>query len=110
MRHLLIISVFILTLLPESFLHGCTDKSAAYVTDPPALNEQEKAGERIFMQNCQRCHPQGDAGLGPSIHWSPAFAKRFQIRHGLGAMPSFDKEHLPEKEMDQLIAYLKALD
>lgn len=35
--------------------------------------------------------------------------KRFQVRHGLGAMPAFDKKHLSDEALDHLLSYLKAL-
>ena len=61
------------------------------------------------MEHCQRCHPGGEAGLGPAINPAPGFAKRFQIRHGLGAMPAFDEKIIPDKELDNVLRYLKAL-
>lgn len=52
-------------------------------TDKQVLN-----GEKVFMIHCQKCHPAGEAGLGPAISSNPApqFIKRFQVRHGLGVM------------------------
>jgi hypothetical protein len=34
---------------------------------------------------------------------------KFQVRHGLGAMPSFDEERISDQHLDQLISYLQAL-
>ncbi|MCE7057853.1 cytochrome c [Algoriphagus sp. AGSA1] len=99
----------ILCLVSSTYLIGCSHRSSHSLAGAQILNDSEIAGEKVFMQNCQRCHPQGAAGLGPSILWAPGFAKRFQVRHGAGAMPAFDKEHLSEKELDQLMEYLKAL-
>lgn len=76
---------------------------------PLTLNAHEQAGEKVFMEHCQRCHPNGEAGLGPAINPAPAFGKRFQIRHGLGAMPAFDEKHISDKELDQVLSYLKVL-
>ncbi|WDT80226.1 MAG: cytochrome c [Candidatus Manganitrophus sp.] len=51
-------------------------------------------GETIFMHACNQCHPKGEAGLGPALNNKPlpAFMIRFQVRHGLGAMPAFSKK------------------
>lgn len=76
---------------------------------PLVLNTNEQAGEKVFMQHCQRCHPHGEAGLGPAINPAPGFGKRFQVRHGLGAMPAFDEKLISEKELDSIMSYLKAL-
>ena len=61
------------------------------------------------MEHCQRCHPGGEAGLGPAINPAPAFGKRFQARHGLGAMPSFGEDLISDKELESMLSYLKAL-
>jgi mono/diheme cytochrome c family protein len=34
---------------------------------------------------------------------------RFQVRHGLGAMPAFSEKEIGDRELDDLVAYLKAL-
>lgn len=76
------------------------------ISDPKVAN-----GQTVFMNKCDKCHPGGDAGLGPAINNKPlpGFLVRFQARHGLGAMPSFDKEGLPEADLEDVTAYLKAL-
>ena len=68
------------------------------------------AGEAVFMQYCNKSHPSGDAGLGPSINANPApqFIKRFQVRHGLGVMPSFKRDEISKDELHQISAYMKA--
>lgn len=109
MRRLkIVLCLVVLIAFAGMSLPGCSHRASLPLSGPQALSEAEAAGEKVFMENCQRCHPQGEAGLGPSIHGAPGFAKRFQVRHGAGAMPAFDKDHLSEKELDQLISYLKA--
>jgi mono/diheme cytochrome c family protein len=73
-------------------------------------NERIASGERIFMSSCQKCHPSGESGLGPAILANPApqFIKRFQMRHGLGAMPGFRKNELSKKELHDISKYLRA--
>jgi mono/diheme cytochrome c family protein len=66
-------------------------------------------GEVLYMQKCQRCHPQGEGGLGPAMNHIPNPPKRLQIRLGFGAMPAFNKKDLPKEELDDVMAYLKAL-
>lgn len=67
-------------------------------------------GQALYMQYCQKCHPDGEAGLGPSVYYVPGFAKRFQVRHGLGVMPDFDESVISDEELDKIVLYLKALD
>lgn len=76
-------------------------------TEDPAVAK----GEVIFMSHCQKCHPGGTAGLAPSINNKPlpGFLIRYQVRHGLGMMPAFKKDHLSSEELDNLVAYLKEL-
>ena len=59
------------------------------VADPDVKN-----GQILYSHYCYKCHPTGEAGLGPEILAKPGFARRFQTRHGLGAMPSFKKDEI----------------
>ncbi len=75
-----------------------------------ANNDQIMNGESIFMANCQKCHPGGgEGGLGPAINANPApaFIKRFQMRHGLGTMPSFKKNEISKQDLHDITEYLK---
>lgn len=67
-------------------------------------------GEKVYMAYCQKCHPAGEAGLGPSINANPApqFIKRFQMRHGLGVMPGFKKDAISKSDLHDISKYLKA--
>jgi mono/diheme cytochrome c family protein len=100
-------STFIMLLFISTI--SCSTRRSLPIEGPLTLNEQEQKGKKVFMTHCQRCHPQGEAGLGPAINWAPSFGKRFQIRHGLGAMPAFDKQHISDEELDDVLSYLKAL-
>jgi mono/diheme cytochrome c family protein len=72
-------------------------------------SEEVKEGEVIFMKYCHSCHPDGEAGLGPSIYYLPAMPKKFQVRHGLGVMPAFKKELISKNDLNKIMKYLKAL-
>ncbi len=93
-------------------LSGCSGRrseplrGALDISDPKVLN-----GQTVFMKRCDKCHPGGDAGLGPSLNNKPlpGFMLAFQARHGLGAMPSFADDALPKADLDDVVAYLKAL-
>jgi mono/diheme cytochrome c family protein len=73
-------------------------------------NDRVANGEKIFMANCHKCHPSGEGGLGPSIIGNPApqFIKRFQMRHGLGVMPSFKDKEISKKDLHDISKYLRA--
>jgi mono/diheme cytochrome c family protein len=80
---------------------------------PPfiAANEMVAQGEAVFKQHCDYCHPGGAAGLGPALNNKPAprFAIRYQVRHGLGAMPAFDGSELTDAQVRSVAEYLRAL-
>ena len=78
---------------------------------PAPLDVQAERGRAVFMANCHQCHPGGEAGLGPAINDKPLpeFLKKFQVRHGLGAMPSFSEQKISDEHLDDLMAYLNAL-
>lgn len=71
--------------------------------------EAVQEGQALYMQHCQKCHPNGEAGLGPSVYYVPDFAKKFQVRHGVGAMPDFDESAISDEELDKIVLYLKTL-
>lgn len=73
-------------------------------------NERVVNGEKVYMAHCQKCHPGGEAGLGPSINANPApqFIKRFQMRHGLGVMPGFKKDEISKDDLRDISKFLKA--
>lgn len=81
------------------------------VTGPPSFSPAAQRGQVVFMQNCNQCHPQGEAGLGPAINDKPfpEFLKEFQVRHGLGAMPSFSEKEVSDQQLEDLMTYLEEL-
>jgi mono/diheme cytochrome c family protein len=86
-------------------------RSEPIVGDKRAEANAFAEGRRVFVQHCHPCHPGGEAGLGPAINNKPLpqALMKFQVRHGLGAMPSFKPDHISSQELDQLTAYLVAL-
>ena len=81
-----------------------------------AEDQRIAAGRLIFKNNCQKCHPNGEAGEGPSLNniHLPGVLLRYRVRSKsfvlwLGKMPSFNKSEISKKEMDGLIAYMKAV-
>jgi mono/diheme cytochrome c family protein len=63
------------------------------------------------FQHCHQCHPHGQGGLGPAIVNKPLpeFLMKFQVRHGLGTMPSFGAEKISSEDLDALMSYIKAV-
>jgi mono/diheme cytochrome c family protein len=91
---------------------GCaTARRRPPLAAAPTLSQQASAGQLAFMEKCNKCHPGGEAGLGPALNDKPFpdFLKRFQVRHGLGVMPHFPKEELSDTQLDAILDYLKAL-
>ena len=78
---------------------------------PVLLNEQAERGRVVFMTNCHQCHPGGEAGLGPALNDKPfpEFLKKFQVRRGLGTMPSFSEQQISDEQLEELMEYLKAV-
>ena len=68
-------------------------------------------GEQVFSMECSQCHPGGEAGLGPAINDKPlpTWLIRFQVRNGLGVMPSFSPERISGDDLDAVVLYLKEL-
>lgn len=90
---------------------GSARRTADMAVASPSVQARLAAGEQLFMDYCQQCHPGGTAGLGPALNNKPlpGFAIRLQVRLGLGVMPGFDKAVISPAELDQLVDYLKVL-
>ncbi|HEY9784225.1 MAG TPA: cytochrome c [Candidatus Obscuribacterales bacterium] len=79
-----------------------------------ASRSTDLTGEQIFIRSCNTCHPHGEKGMGPSLehvneHFpDDAMLKRF-IRQGKGIMMPQPPEALNDKELDQLVKYLRAM-
>lgn len=83
---------------------------------PLALTPQLQRGQVVFMQNCHKCHPGGEAGVGPAINNVPLTRGilKFRVRSrafllGLGRMPSFKKHEISKQELNDLVRYIKVL-
>ena len=79
-------------------------------------SEKIAKGKIVFNENCSKCHPGGEGGVGPAINnvYLPEPLLKFRIRSkafilGLGKMPSFKKQHISRQDLDALTAYLKEL-
>lgn len=82
-----------------------------FVGSVPIEDPNVEGGRVVFMENCYRCHPGGEAGLGPSLNDKryPKFWTKHRIRkHGISG-PAFPKSQLGGQELDDLMAYLAAL-
>ena len=73
-------------------------------------NAEIAHGEQVYMSWCHKCHPSGESGLAPSINSSPApgFLKKFQVRHGLGVMPSFKASAISKKDLHDVVKFINA--
>ena len=72
---------------------------------------QERRGEPLFFRFCHKCHPNGEAGLGPALNNKalPEFVIKFQVRQGLGAMPAFSSDVISDDELDDIVEYMEEL-
>jgi hypothetical protein len=78
---------------------------------PLVPQHEHPEGRRLFLEHCNHCHPSGHAGLAPALNNKPlpAAAIRMQVRRGLGAMPSFSDQDLPDPQLNALAEYVVAL-
>jgi mono/diheme cytochrome c family protein len=91
---------------------GCgSARRGVPLTEPLPQTPAVQRGQKAFMHHCHACHPGGSAGLGPALNNKPLPGSliRFQVRNGLGAMPSVSKDHLSDEELDDLVEYVITL-
>ena len=91
---------------------GCSSRKGVPYTEPlVGASTEVQQGKILYHEYCNSCHPNGMAGLGPALNNKPlpGFAIRYQIRHGVGAMPAFGEKEISDEESKNIVAYLKAL-
>ncbi|HWI92889.1 MAG TPA: cytochrome c [Flavisolibacter sp.] len=112
MKKFIALFAFTITILLVALIPSCVVRKAEPLTQRTFVpkNERVANGERVFMANCEKCHPGGEGGLGPAINSNPApqFVKRFQMRHGLGVMPSFKRIEISKKDLHDISRFLHA--
>lgn len=108
----LAVVALVTTVITALNLSACMVRKSEPLTQRSFAPATERVanGERVFMMNCQKCHPAGEGGLGPAINSNPApqLVKRFQMRHGLGVMPPFHKGEIARKDLRDISKYLHA--
>jgi mono/diheme cytochrome c family protein len=88
-------------------------------SDGGAANAQSSApargdatrGRAAFDGICGRCHPHGNADVGPrliGLNWSESRV-RDQVRHGRRTMRPITTTRLPDDRLDDVIAYLRTI-
>lgn len=94
-------------------ISGCADARRPNTIADRKLRQNPRLaeGQRVFMHHCNQCHVGGAAGVGPSLNDKllPGFLIRFQVRHGLGAMPAFPGRKISNSQLDDLVTYLEYL-
>jgi mono/diheme cytochrome c family protein len=82
-------------------------------SEDPAVKE----GRLVFKSKCQRCHPNGEAGVAPPLNniRLPRFFLKARVRSRAvllwtGRMPAFDKHEISKKELKSLVTFLKAME
>lgn len=118
-----IISSLVALILAAATIGGCVMSEEIKRIEQVKLEKQKRSeemtsnlsGKQIFVRSCNTCHPGGKAGMGPSLdqlttHFPTDKQLRAYLRQGAGAMPPQPKEVINDKEMDNLIAYLRELN
>ena len=69
------------------------------------------AGQAAFRRACNRCHPNGERDVGPSILNKNFDESKMQkvIRSGTGRMRAINLTKLPDASIPSLMAYLRTI-
>jgi len=93
----------------QSVTHDVKTEPMAAV--PVTLTVEEFEGMKLFMRNCNKCHPGGEKGKGPSLNDKslPNFLIHWQVRLGGGDMPKFTDEQISKEQLRQITAFVKMM-
>src|SRR5690606_29063803 len=105
--------LFAIVMMLSVFALGCHSvRRGEPIQGEMRINDASVAhGQRIYMEHCYQCHPNGEGGVGPALNNKPAprFLVKTQIRKGLGTMPSFTEQEISPDELEDLTDYVIAL-
>jgi hypothetical protein len=75
------------------------------------VTKDELRGMKLFMRHCNRCHPAGEKGKGPSLNDKklPDMLIHFQIRNGLGDMPAFKEKDISKEDVKRIISFVRLI-
>lgn len=87
---------------------GTARRGAPLVGEHTPPTPEIALGRRVFDANCTQCHPGGTQGLGLALNNKPlpGWLIKFQVRNGIGAMPTFDEDEISGEELDALVKYM----
>jgi mono/diheme cytochrome c family protein len=93
-------------------------QSTTVVGGPPSGGAagDASAGQKVFVVQCNGCHPGASAGIGPAVR-GPQLAQRYPddgslatvIRQGMGNMRPFPPDQLNDGDLANVVAYLRRL-
>lgn len=77
----------------------------------PITSQDVELGMNKFVLFCDDCHPDGEAGDGPSLvadTHTPAQVRK-QVREGSGKMRPFSAQRLNDADLEAVLAYLQSI-
>jgi mono/diheme cytochrome c family protein len=89
---------------------GCGETQPAGPT-PTAVPPELQAGQKVFLQYCNTCHPGGHQGVGKNLVNAGLTPDKITttVRHGKRNMPSFSTANISDSDLQSLIGYIQAL-
>ncbi len=69
------------------------------------------AGQTVFQQSCNSCHPNGNQGIGPALRGKNLSADQIKtrVRNGGGGMPAFASSQISDQQLNDLVAFVQSL-
>lgn len=106
MFSIFIVMIAVFALGCQSARRGEPIQGAMKISDANVAN-----GQKVYMEHCYQCHPNGEGGVGPALNNKPLprFMIKTQTRKGFGTMPSFTNKEISAEELEDLTDYVIAL-
>jgi mono/diheme cytochrome c family protein len=89
---------------------GCGDTPTVGPT-ATAVPPELQAGQRVFLQYCNTCHPGGHQGVGKNLVNAGLTPDKITttVRNGKRNMPAFGPAQISDSDLQSLIGYIQAL-
>jgi cytochrome c5 len=88
-----------------------SEKTSPHPKEAVTMSVQQFEGMKLFMRHCNKCHPGGEQGKGPSLNDKPLpnFIVHWQVRLGVGDMPKFTEEQISTTDVDKIKAFVRMM-
>jgi mono/diheme cytochrome c family protein len=106
----LLMTIVVAMVMVMTLVAACGDGGTG-TKDAPKTAGDVAAGQAVFQQHCNACHPGGGQGAGPALRGRNIAEDRIRtvVRQGASGMPAFNANQINDQQLTNLVQYVRSL-